>query len=204
MNDIEPRASATRKRILDVAARQFRTLGYAGVGLRGIAADAGMKAGSLYYHFDSKEEIVAAVLEIGIDLVYDTVSDAVHSVTTEQSADVVLRIAINRHLAAFLTWSDYTSANVRIFGQVPAAIRGVNLPARQRYEQLWDGLLERLKHDGLARQDLDVRATRSFLLGALNSTLEWFDPERGDIDALADTYADILMSGILEPGREAT
>lgn len=204
MNDIEPRASATRKRILDVAARQFRTFGYAGVGLRGIAADAGMKAGSLYYHFDSKEEIVAAVLEIGIDLVYDTVSDAVHSVTTEQSADVVLRIAINRHLAAFLTWSDYTSANVRIFGQVPAAIRSVNLPARQRYEQLWDGLLERLKHDGLARQDLDVRATRSFLLGALNSTLEWFDPERGDIDALADTYADILMSGILEPGREAT
>lgn len=204
MKSESARASSTRRRILDVAARQFRTRGYAGVGLRGIAAEAGLKAGSLYYHFDSKEEIVAAVLEIGIELVHDAVDQAVRGAPPGQSAEETLRRAIARHLLAFLTFSDYTSANVRIFGQVPDSVRSTNLPARQNYERLWDDILGRLKVSGAARGDMDVRATRLFLLGAMNSTLEWFDPERGDIGVLADKYADILLNGILDPAARAS
>lgn len=199
MDSQSSRAASTRRRILDVAARQFRTRGYAGVGLRGIAAEAGLKAGSLYYHFESKEEIVAAVLEIGIELVHGAVDETVRTAPAGQSAEQTLRLAIARHLSAFLTFSDYTSANVRIFGQVPASVRSANLPARQKYERLWDGILDGLKTAGVARGDLDVRAARLFLLGAMNSTLEWFDPDRGDIDALAEKYADIMLNGILEP-----
>lgn len=207
MNTASDRASATRRRILDVAARQFRALGYAGVGLRSIAAGAGMKAGSLYYHFDSKEDIVAEVLEIGIDLVHDAVAEAVRSMEGAQSAETVLRTAITRHLYAFFKWSDYTSANVRIFGQVPEGIRAANLPARRRYEKLWDEILERLRREGLAREGIDVHATRSFLLGAMNATPEWFDSDRGDIDTLAEKYADIVLHGIVKqdgPGDERT
>jgi hypothetical protein len=35
------------------------------------------------------------------------------------------------------------------------------------------------------------------LIGALNATLEWFDPKRGTADRLADQFADNLLNGIL-------
>jgi len=52
----------TRQRILDVAARQFREGGLAAVGLAGIMAEAGLTNGAFYVHFESKEDLVRAVL----------------------------------------------------------------------------------------------------------------------------------------------
>jgi TetR/AcrR family transcriptional repressor of nem operon len=53
---------ATRRRIVDVAARQFRQDGVAAVGLAGIMTDAGLTNGAFYTHFESKEDLVEAVL----------------------------------------------------------------------------------------------------------------------------------------------
>jgi TetR/AcrR family transcriptional regulator, transcriptional repressor for nem operon len=52
----------TRQRILDVAARQFRERGVAAAGLAGIMAEAGLTNGAFYVHFESKDDLVAAVL----------------------------------------------------------------------------------------------------------------------------------------------
>ena len=53
---------ATRERIIDVASRQFRENGVAAVGLAGIMSDAGLTNGAFYTHFESKEDLVRAVL----------------------------------------------------------------------------------------------------------------------------------------------
>jgi TetR/AcrR family transcriptional regulator, transcriptional repressor for nem operon len=53
---------ATRQRIIDVASGQFRENGVAAVGLAGIMTDAGLTNGAFYSHFQSKEELVQAVL----------------------------------------------------------------------------------------------------------------------------------------------
>ncbi len=54
---------ATRDQILVEAARLFRHQGYAATTLRQIADAAGIKAGSIYYHFGSKDEILGVVLD---------------------------------------------------------------------------------------------------------------------------------------------
>jgi hypothetical protein len=41
------------------------------------------------------------------------------------------------------------------------------------------------------------KSTRRLLIGAMNATLEWFDPHRGNIDDLASQYADTVLLGIL-------
>ncbi|ORB76440.1 hypothetical protein BST46_30110, partial [Mycobacterium timonense] len=56
---------ATRARILDSAALIFRNKGYAGTRLSDVAAAANTQAGSLYYHFPSREELVEEVLRVG-------------------------------------------------------------------------------------------------------------------------------------------
>jgi TetR/AcrR family transcriptional regulator, transcriptional repressor for nem operon len=53
---------ATRAHIIDVASAQFREGGVAAVGLAGIMAGAGLTNGAFYNHFESKEDLVEAVL----------------------------------------------------------------------------------------------------------------------------------------------
>src|SRR5665213_1409728 len=52
----------TRRHIIDVAAQRFRENGVAAVGLAGIMSDAGLTNGAFYTHFESKEDLVRAVL----------------------------------------------------------------------------------------------------------------------------------------------
>ena len=187
-----------RDGILNVAARLFREQGYGPVSLRKIAEAAGIKAGSIYYHFGSKDEIVLAILDEGIWTVHEKMRQAVSDQSGGGDAEAILRAAIGAHLRALLDVSDYSSANVRIFGQVPPSVRDANLPARRAYEAQWDGLLNRLQKEGVLRSDVDIRRLRLMLIGALNAILEWFDPQRGSAEALASAYADVFLNGILE------
>lgn len=192
------RSPVGRDGVLDVAARLFREQGYGPVSLRKIAQAAGIKAGSIYYHFGSKDEIVLSILDVGIKAVHDAMRLAVLSQAADASAEAVLRAAMTAHLRALLDVSDYSSANVRIFGQVPQSVRDANLPTRRSYQAEWDSLLARLKANGALKQDVDVRHLRLMLIGALNATLEWFDPKRGSVEALAKNYADVFVHGILK------
>lgn len=197
-----PRSPVGREGVLDVAARLFRDRGYGSVSLRKIAEAAGIKAGSIYYHFGSKDEIVVAILDEGIWAVHENMRRAVAEQPDTAEAAAILRAAISAHLRALLDVSDYSSANVRIFGQVPQSVRDANLPARRAYQAEWDDLLTRLQKNGALRADVDIRRLRQMLIGALNATLEWFDPARGSADVLATAYADVFLNGILE-GKDA-
>ena len=192
------RSAVGRDGVLDIAARLFREQGYGSVSLRKIAEAAGIKAGSIYYHFGSKDEIVAAVLDAGIRVVHASMRDAITDLPADTDGETILRSAIRAHLRALLDVSDYTSANVRIFGQVPQSVRDANLPTRRAYEAEWHSLLSQLKKDGTLKQDVDIRRLRLMLIGTLNATLDWFDPDRGSADALSRTYADVFLNGILQ------
>ena len=48
-----------RSRIMDEAANLFLQRGYEGTSLRQLAEVVGMKAGSLYYHFSSKDQLLS-------------------------------------------------------------------------------------------------------------------------------------------------
>ena len=58
------RSSETRSRILDAALGEFSTLGLAGARMEQIAAVAGVNKALLYYHFDSKENLYIAAVEM--------------------------------------------------------------------------------------------------------------------------------------------
>jgi AcrR family transcriptional regulator len=60
----------SREKILEVAEALFARRGFAGVGLRELAAQAGVGKSSLFHHFRSKAQLYLAVLErvlVGID-----------------------------------------------------------------------------------------------------------------------------------------
>jgi AcrR family transcriptional regulator len=55
-------AAVTRTRIVDAALDLFAEQGFHGTSMREIASAAGLTGGSLYHHFDSKEDILLAVV----------------------------------------------------------------------------------------------------------------------------------------------
>lgn len=67
--------------ILAVAARLFRELSYEATSLRDIAARSNIPLGSIYYHFQTKEELFAAVYEEGIRRLERAVHEAIGSQT---------------------------------------------------------------------------------------------------------------------------
>lgn len=200
MTTVKSRTEKTRvgrDGILNAAAMLFRQKGYAGVSLRSIAAEVGIKAASIYYHFASKDAVVVEILDAGILAVHQEVQASLLKLPQNASPSDILRAGIRGHLRALLEHGDYTSANVRIFGQAPEAVRVASLPVRREYEKLWDDILEDLQTKNTLRADLNITTFRMMLIGALNATLEWFDPQKGGIDELADKYTDVFLTGVL-------
>lgn len=59
----------TRRRIIDAAYELFYKGGLARAGVDAVASSAGVTKRTLYYHFDSKDALVAAMLEVQHELV---------------------------------------------------------------------------------------------------------------------------------------
>jgi len=192
----EAAGTGSRQMILDAAARLFRRDGYAATSLRAIASACDKKAGSLYYHFESKDRIVSEVLDIGVQRVFDAVKLALQALAPDAALEATLHCAIEAHLLALLHAHDFTSANIRILGQVPAPVRESHRTLRRSYESYWREMLRKLQVRGLIRPEADLQQTVYFLFGAMNWATEWYDPKRFDLKRVARQLADLALLGL--------
>jgi AcrR family transcriptional regulator len=75
MGEILTKKQQTRRRMIDAASQNFRSKGYAGVGVDGIAKDAGVTSGAFYAHFGSKDGAFSATLDAGLDEVIEAIPE---------------------------------------------------------------------------------------------------------------------------------
>ncbi len=190
------KSQASRQHILEHAAKLFRDQGYASTTLRQIADAAHMKAGSIYYYFDSKAEILDAVFDIGIRSVFDAVRQRIDELPPQTGSRRRIEVAAATHLDALLRLGDFTSANIRIYGQAPAEIRARNRKLRRKYADYWSELLAGAQAAGEIRPDVDLALLRLIFLGALNWTVEWYQSERGPVEEVAKAALTMLFDGI--------
>ena len=73
MAELISKKEQTRVRILDAASQSFRSSGYAGTGVDGIAKAAGVTSGAFYAHFGSKDGAFEAALAAGMDEVIESI-----------------------------------------------------------------------------------------------------------------------------------
>ena len=62
---IQPRAAATRRKLLEVSVRLFADNGYQDTTPKDVAAAADLTPGAFYYHFKSLEDLADAIIEQG-------------------------------------------------------------------------------------------------------------------------------------------
>ena len=200
-SDGEPKSERTRQRILDAAARTFHNQGFAGTTLNDIANAAQLRAGSIYYHFDSKERLLEEVLDIGIARVAAAVKAVDDGLPPETSPTERIRHGIEAHLRSLLHQGAYTSATFRIFWQAPPDARDRILRRRRDYADHWRELLQSARAAGEIAHHRDLGLARMFLFGALNWSVEWYDREKGPLDAFVREAAETFLRGITNSSR---
>ena len=190
------KSEISRAQIVDAAALLFRDQGYAATTIRQIAGSIGMQAGSVYYYFNSKDDILNEILLVGERSVMESVR--AHEAASGPDASYRKRIecAIEGHLRALLEKSVYSSAYIRVYGQLPEDIKRLHRRRRNAYSKLWDELFTAAQAHGEIRPDISIVPLRLFVLGALNWTVEWFDPEIHSVDMLVDRTALFIFEGI--------
>lgn len=185
--------------VLEASGRLFRQKGFAATTVREIAAAAGILPGSLHYRFASKEDLLLALMDRGIERAVSAVRAAIAD--SHDPLDRV-RAALRAHLRLLVREDDSIYVLLYEGHSLSGAARDHMVRLRDRYDALWDGLLHEAAGTGRLRPDVDLRLVRFFLLGGVNWTAQWFST-RGpySVEQVAEAYADMLFHGLLQPTK---
>ena len=96
MNEIKTETTTASRRdiIFREAARLFREKGYSGSTLRRLANRSGVKGGSIYHHYSSKQEILYTIMEQTMTNLINRVQLAIK----DESDPLTSRPAVNARL----------------------------------------------------------------------------------------------------------
>lgn len=164
------RSNNRNEALLDAAAELFATQGFRGTSMRDIAKASGMLPGSIYYHYGSKDDLLIAVYEAGVDQIVESFEDA-----TENVDDPWARLgsAMSNHVEAITRNSHYMRVINRVLPEHLPNHQARLTALRTRYEACFRQLV-----DGLPlAASVNPSLLRLMILGAVNHTQFWFDPD---------------------------
>ena len=183
-----------REKILRSAAKLFAEKGFSTATIVDLATACGSSRGALYHYFDSKEEILGRILGEHVSTMLDEL-EAIgeHRLEPEDHLRAVARKimelnAVN-NAEQIVLLNDWNQLDATMQAEIGTQQRRIISIVR----------------DALARLDTSHRMTPKFattyamsLLGSLNYTYAWFDPE-GPVSPqdYADQVIDVFLHGFL-------
>jgi AcrR family transcriptional regulator len=185
---------ATLDDIVSAAAKVFRTKGYHAATVRDIAEEVGILKGSLYHHFASKEELLYLVVKEPIAQMYRAIAEIA---AADLAATEKLRRAISAHLEAFDRHYPHLFVYLREREAVKRRFREMIGFSPKEYYRCWQQILREGVENGEFRSDFDIQVTSYGLLGMLNWSCEWYDPQgRLSIQEVAEEFTALALAGL--------
>lgn len=167
-----PRAHNRQAALLEAAARVFRRKGYGLTSMRDIAAATAMTAGSIYYHYRSKSDLLLAVYAEGVRRALAAVDAA-----RARPGDPWTRLerVLVAHLQTMLGAAPDGAAFAGVFMQVqphdfPPEHHDALVALRDRYEERFRACIDELP----LRRGVDRSLLRLQLIGALQHVPLWY------------------------------
>lgn len=177
--------------LVEAAAKVFFERGYEGATVREIAKEAGITSGSIFYHFDSKEEILAEVLRQGMEAGVEIVRVTMDGVVGTRKRFDALVLGHLRALHGEKT--HFHHIWLKDLRCLPDEMKTPLLALSQDYRALWYEVLDEVKAAGLIHGDKNV--FRKVAIGALNWTAQWVrHPQPEQVDELARAMARSLLN----------
>ena len=178
-SDRRPRRDAqrNRERILEVAKQAFSQYG-ANASLDEIAKESGVGPGTLYRHFPTRKDLLAAVYQSEVEKL---------AAAERQFAETLPPVEALR--AWMLLFVDYIAAKQIIAPALNALVGDPKKVFEDSYAQIWEAiraLVKRAIKNGDIREDLDPLDLLRALIGVANvaSTPDWQQSARRLVDIL--------------------
>ncbi len=181
--------SKRRKELVAIAARLFCNQGYETTTVRMLADAMGIKSGSLFHHFNDKQEILYAVIESGMLHAIEIAKQALSTAKTPREKLLALAKA---HLSTLLDDRDAHVVAIYEWRSLTQASRELLVELRDAYEANWREVISECYDAGLLNGDQSLQ--RHLALGALNWTVQWYYPEgKLSPDELAEELVTMVL-----------
>ncbi len=182
-----------RRQVIEGAARLFRTKGFDGTSTRDIAAAAGMRSGSPFYHFQSKNALLYVVMQEGMAQALQSQAQALAALPPETAPRERLRTLVRHHFEILLgPHSDFIPVMLYEWRSLTPEQHTDIARLKDCYEAAWAPVLEALHAGGALKAD--PNAARLFLLGALNWSGQWFSPRGAlSLDELTEQLLTLFL-----------
>lgn len=149
-----------------------------------------MHSGSPFYHFKDKQAMLVAVMEQGL-------REGLRKTEAVMAVDAPPREKFERMIRAHLDTlfgrgNDFIPVLLYDWRSVAAVNRGGIIALRDRYDELWQRMIDALAEAGLLRGDRAL--ARLLVLGAINWSAKWYRPGgRASLDQLARSAAELFL-----------
>ncbi|MEM9621217.1 MAG: TetR/AcrR family transcriptional regulator [Pseudomonadota bacterium] len=164
------RSNSRNEALLQAAAMLFASRGFLATSMRDIAKAVDMLPGSIYYHFPSKDDLLLAIYQAGVEQISATFTEAVTPLD-----DPWQRLSAG--MAALVRAVTEESSGTRvIFKVMPDDVpryRDELIAFRDEFEALFRDLIEQLP----LQPNVDKHLVRLMMLGAGNHAQLWFSRE---------------------------
>lgn len=180
-----------RAELLRAAARLFVEKGFDATTTRDIADAVGMRSGSPFYHFRSKQELLKTAMVEGLDAGYARLLAAIDGISEPEQR---LRILVRTHLGTLLEGDCHSPLLLGETRALDAAAHAEIAAAFDRYQVPWQATLDELQRCGkLASAGPPLRL---LLFGMLNWSKHWYRRDgKLSLDDLADSALALLFGG---------
>jgi len=183
--------------LVNAAARLFHKKGFDGTSTRDIAAAVGMHSGSPFYHFKSKGALLYAVMDEGMRSAQARQTSALAAAPSGAGPAALLRVLIRNHFDVLLgPGSDFIPVMLYEARSITARQRTLLARLQSDYESVWVPVLAALATQG--RLKGPVKLARLLVFGALNWSVQWFDPKKpASLDDLTDAAMALFIGEAL-------
>jgi AcrR family transcriptional regulator len=184
----------TREGILEAAARIFSEKGYHATSMQDIAKAVNLQKASLYYHFSSKQEILAEILDHALDLINNRLELVL---SQSLSPDEKLRQAMVSYFQTIAENKNLSAVLLLELKSLDPELKTDQASRRRKFERLWKDLIVEGKQQGVFG-DVDPSLTGRAILGVMNWAITWYRSDGGrSAREIADLFADLLLHGLL-------
>jgi AcrR family transcriptional regulator len=188
------RAPERHEDILRHAAALFKEKGYHGVTMDDIARSLQMSKLSIYYYFESKEDLLYQINDKAHKKLLRTLK---RIETTEDPPETKLRRAIISNIEILLSEMSPATVAIRQQHSLSSKNRKSLIKTRDKIDQMFRGLISQGVEEGVFI-DCDPKLTQFLIAGAIAHIVHWYSPN-GPLTKkqIGNFFADLLIRGLL-------
>jgi len=188
------RMSATERRaqIVAAAANLYDRRGYSNTSMDELASELGIAKPTLYHYFSSKDEILHAIHEEFIDLLLDRHAERAESALAP--ADALLAV-----MTDVLSLMQTHRGHVRVFFEHFRELAPRDRIPVRRKRKAYEDIVCEIILDGIDKgvfKPIDARMATMAVFGMCNWAYQWYSPQRGGYQAIAQTFHEFIMYGM--------